>query len=270
VYRWDRDGRRTNLSAANPLGLDKLSLAVELTEETVAAHGDQVLLRGQTLTGRSRLTLHDRSQALFSLVVDSRDAGLSGSIVSDFAQQGEVARVVYGAMVAGASPSRFVIREWRSDTGATRLLAEGPGELTQLRTDGERAYWLDWTGTSSRTPDAYSLRAINLAGGAVQTLVAPFPEESFELQEDRSLSWGTSLLSGGVVRTAPSGQRQAFAAGYGWVFYVQPSNNTLYAWNAATGVTEPVFDANAQRGYMTGGHLVFQYLGAVYRIPLNR
>ena len=59
-----------------------------------------------------------------------------------------------------------------------------------------------------------------------------------------------------------------FAVGEGWIFFVRASENMLYAWNVASGRTEPMFDANAAKGWVTAGYLVFQYLGMVYRIAL--
>lgn len=272
LYRWDRNGRRSNLTAANPFSVDKITPGASAADESVAARGSVVLVRSRAGSGRDRLVLHDSATGGFALVADTADQGLA-DLQADLTLEGGVARVVFGGAVAGAPPARYALREWRSDTGASRLLAEAGGAVGNLRTDGSRVFFVHWP-AADRAAGTGRLLALSPDTGSTQTLVSPFAGSAFELQEDGSLSWGESLLAGSVVHTLPppdaGGQRTVFAAGHGWIFYIQASNNMLYAWNAATGTTEPVFDAHARRGYVTGEHLVFQYLGAVYRIPLRR
>jgi hypothetical protein len=258
LYRWDRSGRRSNLSAAQP-GASPGQTMGALPPRAVGQHA---LWIESASNGRQLLLLQDAAGGDFVQVADTAALGLRDSLAYDVGVDAGVVSVVFAGAVHGASPSSYRVYEWRSDSGRTRLIAERSGVAGVLRSDGGRAIWIENPLAGGK------LLALPLGGGPVQTLVPSFAAQTFEVQEDGSLSWGRSVLLDGVVRTLPDGQAAVFAVGEGWIFFVRASENMLYAWNVASGRTEPMFDANAAKGWVTAGYLVFQYLGMVYRIAL--
>ena len=275
LYQWDADGRRSNLTRDNPYSGGNSNF---LDDGFPVVQGDHVLFLSSdsgALASWRRLVLFNAADRSYVKVADSAEVLLGYGQSGDLSVREGVARVVYGGYTFAPAPTRWALHEWRSDTQATALLAEGDGSILNVRTDGSRVFWLQ---TSPSTNSRNDLIAMPLGGGPVSVLAPLINASAFAVQEDGSLTWGESLHTGGVTYTLPpappppsgiSYDRTMFGGGLGWLFYVQRSNNTLYAWNAATGVAEPMFDANANKGYVTDGHLVFQYLGAVYRLPLR-
>jgi len=261
LYRWDSAGVLHNLTAANPHSANKAAGGAAV-HDGAPRTADGYALWATTGDGGNlqRLVLYDTLRNSFRLVA------AEGSEIDayDLSVRAGVATVVWSARVGGQRS----LRVWRSDTGASRVLLEGDGGF--VRTDGEQVVWLQ-VGAGS-TPRL--LQSMPLGGGAARVISTSVNGNSLELHEDGSLSWGESLYVNGVVHTLPadsgSGPRRVvFAVSMGWIFYVDVRQNVLYAWNAVRGVAEPMFDSNAMRGWITDGHLVFQYLTAVYRMPLN-
>lgn len=277
LYQWDSTGRRSNLTRDNPYAAVNSVATANGSDADPLAQGDQLLFFSRSNIGGSdgrgwqRLVLFDAVGRTYTQIADTSSLGW-GTLSADLVVRDGVARVVFGGHAAAPAAARWSLREWRSDAPVARVLAEGDGSIANVRSDGTRVYWLQWP-TATQTPGDARLLAMPLAGGSTTTLATAFSASTFAVQEDGSLTWGESLYSSGVVHTLPpapiANDRTVFAGGLGWIFYVQRSNNTLYAWNAATGQTEPMFDANANKGYVTGDHVVFQYLGAVYRLPLR-
>jgi hypothetical protein len=260
LVQWGSSGARRNLSADNTYVPDLLA---RVTDSAPRVQGSQVLW--MTSAGsRQRLVLHDAARNSFTLVAPD-GSQLTGAY--DLSVRDGVTTVVWASGNPGGASPRYALHVWRSDTGVSRLLTEAGGQAGRVRTDGERVFWVH---VETPAGGANQLLAMPVAGGALPALVAPI-SSSFELQEDGSLSWGQSLYLNGTIKTLPTLPfgGHVFAAGAGWIFYVD-AGNMLNAWNASSGVSEPMFDAHAHAGWVTSGHVVFQFLEGVYRIPLTR
>ena len=269
VYRWNRAGVRSNLSALAPGAApgdrhDSFGLK--------ARGGHLLWHEGSTIGSSHHLVLYDVAQARHTLITP---AGISIGTVSDFVvHEDGVVRVYFTS-----SGSSNDVYEWRSDTQAVRRLTEGDGrwEHSKVKTDGRRVAWLRWSPYQAPhlPPDNRTeLAAMTLDSGAVETLVslAERTDVYFTLA-DGVLIWsngGLKASAGGAIHTSPINSN-VLANGLGVVALAD--NQGLYTWNPVTGELVQRFTVGLPSLpgsiVLTGGHLVFVYRhSALYRLPL--
>lgn len=273
VYRWNNAGERLNLTRLQPNYVPG-----RLYESHgLKAHGGYLLWHQQSgTTGSDQLVLYDVAQASYMAGLPYAFASHIGlGNTSDFAVRADGVVFVY---IASRGEWNNVY-EWRSDTQASRCLTEcisqpAEGDLlwryVEVKTDGRRLGWLRslYRRPSSEYSGRFELGAMTLDSGAAETLLsrAGAINVSFTLV-DSVLTWldgGVKASADGAIHTSPIGSK-VLANGSGRV--AVSDNQGTYTWNPVTGqwvqhITAPVAIN------MTGGHVVFVYRSALYRLPL--
>lgn len=274
VYRWGRDGVRTNISNGSPW-------AVGTRHTKPVVHDGYVLWAND-----SSYTLYNLATGAYTRVVPntgavspgSTDIAYSGSY--DFAVSGGVVRVFYSQWIDLPRTSDVV--RWDSDTRLSTRLSTAGQLSNSVQTDGTRVAWL--SAPAGDTSGKASLRVQSIGGGAVTTL-ATGSAQSFVLH-DGVLAWIEDSGTGPVVKAlkgidtvslSSDGAAALLSAGGAYVAY--EAGGKTYTWSAATGVSKLLLEFKPLGEVTIKGNTVYFSLGtegpgfvggsALYKVPLN-
>lgn len=280
IYHWSAEGRRANLSAANPL--------YQGATQGLADFDDAPLVRGSQIVWTAwrqfgGYVLYDANLQSYRHIPQLPSTAYTSNWGYDLALDGASVHFVFWAPTSGSGSTgtELDIFRWDSDSGSAIRLTGGGAQNLAPQTDGKRVAWQQWPlGATTEGPFTLMVQPGSGADNDARTEVLSTTATRFLLREG-ALAWNEVVATGQRVRVSMSDGSSAtigepgarlLANAAGQVIYLGggPSGYGVYGWDAQTGRSRLLVpDAPSFiRVFIGDGELVYQIELNVFSVSL--